>query len=70
MHKFIGAAIGTRNEVLSVLHLLDKPDEAWDESSLDDNASESGYGRVLKTGSPDEIENDAQVQAIYMGGKH
>ena len=24
-------------------------------------------GRVLKTGTPDEIENDAQVQAIYMG---
>ncbi|HEX2543176.1 MAG TPA: ABC transporter ATP-binding protein [Caldimonas sp.] len=27
-------------------------------------------GRVLKTGSPAEIEGDAQVQAIYMGGKH
>jgi len=27
-------------------------------------------GRVLKSGTPDEIENDAQVQAIYMGGKH
>jgi len=27
-------------------------------------------GRVLKTGTPSEIENDAQVQAIYMGGKH
>jgi branched-chain amino acid transport system ATP-binding protein len=27
-------------------------------------------GRVLKTGTPEEIENDAQVQAIYMGGKH
>src|SRR6185295_4515253 len=27
-------------------------------------------GRVLKTGSPDEIENDAQVQAIYMGSRH
>jgi len=27
-------------------------------------------GRVLCTGSPTEIENDAQVQAIYMGGKH
>jgi len=24
-------------------------------------------GRVLKHGTPDEIENDAQVQAIYMG---
>jgi branched-chain amino acid transport system ATP-binding protein len=27
-------------------------------------------GKVLRTGSPDEIENDAQVQAIYMGSKH
>lgn len=27
-------------------------------------------GRVLRTGSPTEIENDAQVQAIYMGSKH
>ena len=27
-------------------------------------------GRVLKHGTPDEIENDAQVQAIYMGGRH
>lgn len=35
MHRFIGAAIGTRNEVLSVLHLLDKPDEAWDDAGMD-----------------------------------
>jgi len=27
-------------------------------------------GRLLKHGTPDEIENDAEVQAIYMGGKH
>jgi len=27
-------------------------------------------GRVLKHGTPSEIENDAEVQAIYMGGKH
>jgi branched-chain amino acid transport system ATP-binding protein len=27
-------------------------------------------GRVLRTGSPGEIENDAEVQAIYMGSKH
>jgi branched-chain amino acid transport system ATP-binding protein len=27
-------------------------------------------GRVLKTGAPSEIEGDAQVQAIYMGGRH
>ena len=26
-------------------------------------------GRVLKHGTPDEIENDSEVQAIYMGGK-
>jgi branched-chain amino acid transport system ATP-binding protein len=26
-------------------------------------------GRVLKHGTPSEIENDAEVQAIYMGGK-
>jgi branched-chain amino acid transport system ATP-binding protein len=26
-------------------------------------------GRVLKHGTPEEIENDAEVQAIYMGGK-
>jgi branched-chain amino acid transport system ATP-binding protein len=27
-------------------------------------------GKVLRHGTPEEIENDAQVQAIYMGGKH
>jgi branched-chain amino acid transport system ATP-binding protein len=27
-------------------------------------------GRVLKHGTPDEIQNDAQVQAIYMGEGH
>lgn len=27
-------------------------------------------GRVLRTGTPAEIENDAQVQSIYMGGRH
>ena len=27
-------------------------------------------GRVLKHGSPGEIESDAEVQAIYMGGRH
>jgi branched-chain amino acid transport system ATP-binding protein len=26
--------------------------------------------RILKHGTPAEIENDAEVQAIYMGGKH
>ena len=27
-------------------------------------------GRLLKHGTPSEIENDAEVQAIYMGGGH
>jgi branched-chain amino acid transport system ATP-binding protein len=27
-------------------------------------------GKVIKEGTPHEIENDEQVQAIYMGGKH
>ncbi len=35
MHRFIGAAIATRNEVLTILHLLDKPDEAWDDPGMD-----------------------------------
>lgn len=35
LHKFIGAAIGTRSEVLSVLHLLDKPDAIWDDPGAD-----------------------------------
>lgn len=35
LHRFIGEAITSRNEVLSVLHLLDKPDEIWDDPKLD-----------------------------------
>jgi uncharacterized Rmd1/YagE family protein len=35
LHRFIGAAIGTRNEVLSVLHLLDRPDALWDDPGAD-----------------------------------
>lgn len=35
LHRFIGEAIVTRTEVLSVLHLLDKPDEAWDDPAID-----------------------------------
>jgi uncharacterized Rmd1/YagE family protein len=35
LHRFIGFAVGTRLEVLSVLHLLDKPDEAWDDPGID-----------------------------------
>ena len=35
MHRFIGEAISTRAEVLVVLHLLDKPDAAWDDPAMD-----------------------------------
>jgi uncharacterized Rmd1/YagE family protein len=35
LHRFIGEAISTRNEVLSVLHLLDKPDAVWDDPAMD-----------------------------------
>lgn len=35
LHRFIGEAIGTRSEVLSILHLLDKPDAAWDDPAMD-----------------------------------
>jgi required for meiotic nuclear division protein 1 len=35
LHRFIGEAISSRHEVLSVLHLLDKPDEVWDDPELD-----------------------------------
>ena len=34
LHRFIGQAVGTRNEVLSVLHLLDKPDAAWEDHAM------------------------------------
>jgi uncharacterized Rmd1/YagE family protein len=35
LHQFIGAAIGTRNEVLSILHMLDKPEAVWDDATAD-----------------------------------
>jgi len=35
LHKFIGTTVGTRSEVLSILHLLDKPDAAWDDPGAD-----------------------------------
>jgi uncharacterized Rmd1/YagE family protein len=35
LNRFIGTAIGTRNEVLSILHLLDKPDAAWEDPIAD-----------------------------------
>jgi uncharacterized Rmd1/YagE family protein len=35
LHRFIGRAIGTRTEVLAVLHLLDKPDATWEDLAMD-----------------------------------
>jgi uncharacterized Rmd1/YagE family protein len=35
LHRFIGEAISTRTEVLSILHLLDKPDATWDDPAMD-----------------------------------
>lgn len=35
LHRFIGEAVGTRSEVLTVLHLLDKPDAVWDDPAMD-----------------------------------
>ncbi len=35
LHRFIGEAITNRNEVLSILHLLDKPDATWEDSAMD-----------------------------------
>jgi len=35
LHRFIGEAIGTRTEVLAVLHLLDKPDATWEDPAMD-----------------------------------
>ena len=35
LHRFIGEAISVRTEVLSVLHLLDKPDATWDDPAMD-----------------------------------
>jgi required for meiotic nuclear division protein 1 len=35
LNRFIGQAITTRSEVLSVLHLLDRPDAAWDDPAMD-----------------------------------
>jgi uncharacterized Rmd1/YagE family protein len=35
LHRFIGAAMSTRSEVLSILHLLDKPDALWDDPAVD-----------------------------------
>ncbi len=35
VNRFIGEAIATRSEVLLVLHLLDKPDAAWEDPAMD-----------------------------------
>ena len=34
LHRVIGAAVSTRNEVLTILHLLDMPDEAWEDPGI------------------------------------
>jgi required for meiotic nuclear division protein 1 len=36
LHRFIGTAIGSRSEVLAVLHLLDKPDATWDDPVMEE----------------------------------
>ncbi len=35
LHRFIGEAVSTRTEVLSILHLLDKPDATWEDPAMD-----------------------------------
>lgn len=35
LHRFIGSALVARQEVISVLHLLDKPDETWEDPGID-----------------------------------
>lgn len=35
LHRFIGGAMGVRNEVVSILHLLDRPDAAWEDPGMD-----------------------------------
>jgi required for meiotic nuclear division protein 1 len=35
LHRFIGEAVGRRSEILSTLHLLDKPDATWDDPAMD-----------------------------------
>ena len=35
LHRFIGETISSRTEVLAVLHLLDKPDAAWEDPAMD-----------------------------------
>jgi uncharacterized Rmd1/YagE family protein len=36
LHRFIGEAVATRAGVLEVLHLLDKPDAAWEDPAMSD----------------------------------
>jgi uncharacterized Rmd1/YagE family protein len=35
LHRFIGEAVATRAEVFTVLSLLDKPDETWEDAAMD-----------------------------------
>jgi uncharacterized Rmd1/YagE family protein len=63
LHMFIGEAIATRTEVLEVLHLLDKPDAAWDDPGMSDiyddlraefDLSDRYHALELKLGSVQE----------------
>ena len=36
LHRLVGLAIATRSEIVSVLHLLDKPDATWEDPTLDE----------------------------------
>lgn len=36
LHRFIGEAVGVRNETIAILHLLDKPDAVWDDPVMEE----------------------------------
>jgi len=72
-----GLSPGERRELVALLNALPRHmGFILIEHDLDialrvvDRVTVMHNGRVLKHGTPDEIENDAEVQAIYMGGKH
>jgi len=72
-----GLSPGERRELVALLNALPRHmGFILIEHDLDialrvvDRVTVMHNGRVLKHGTPEEIENDAEVQAIYMGGKH